>query len=225
MPYRRRILRRRRPKRKGGKVATKKYVKSVVKRAVQADPHHVDLQITDTIVQEYNAASPYMHPLLTTSVGDTQQSRDGKMIQCTGFSIRGSLYRNPASTSHDRVRVILINIKNTTSFTAAGIYSALYDTDLAVVSTGLSCFRRLDNGLLRNYQILYDKTFDLGYQTTDKSTKIFNIRRRFKRPIKCWYNTDASTVPTNNDLRLLAVSDSTANWPLLSTSSRAWFLP
>lgn len=226
MPYGRRRYRRRRVsrRRRSRAGASKKYVKAVVKAAVQADPHHIDLQITDTPVQEYNAAAPYIHPLLTTAVGDTQQSRDGKMIQFTGFTLRGSVYRNPASTSHDRVRVILCHMKNAAALAPATIYSALYDVDLSTVSNALQAFRRLDNGLMPNIRVLYDKTFDLGFGATDKSTKIFKISRKFKRPPKCWYNTDAAATPEYNDYFLLAISDCTANYPLLSTSHRAWFL-
>lgn len=227
MPYGRRSYRRRRvtrrPRRRQS--ASKKYVKAVVKRAVQADPHHVELQITDTAVNEYNVSPPYVHPLLTTSTGVTQQSREGKMIQLTGFSIRGSAYRNPASTSHDRLRIVLVKIKDGSTYLPANIYSNLFDVDTSTVSNALQAYRRLDEGVMPNYTVLWDKTLDLGFGATDKSTKLFRITKRFKKPIRCWYNTDSADTPITNDFRLIAISDCTANKPLLSTSSRAWFLP
>lgn len=226
MPYGRRRYRRRRVSRRRRTRAgvTKKYVKAVIRRAMRSDPHHYDFQITDAGVNVYTG-NPYIHQLINVGVGDTQQSRDGKCIQLTGFQIRGSLYRNNASTSHDRVRLCVVQMKNTDSYAVGTIYSQLFDVDISSVSTALEAFRRLDGGAMPNFRILYDKVFDIGYGDTDKSTKVFKISRRFKRPVKCWFGTDSAASPITNNFFIMAISDNAASQPLLATSSRVWFLP
>jgi len=223
--YARRRYRRmsRRNPNKGSAQASKKYVKKVVARAVRGDVHHIDVQVTDSAVPSV-LSSTYVHQMLPTAVGDTQQSRTGKCIQLTGIELSGSCYRNSASTSHDRIRMLIVKAKNDVGFTAANIYSTLFDTDLSTVANGLDAFRRLDGGNMPNYQILYDKQFDIGYGATDKSTKIFKWRKTFKRPLKCWYSSDALSSPITNNIYLIAVSDLIANNPFMSTSTRCKFI-
>lgn len=226
MPTRRKGRRRKKSgKGKGPSKPTKKYVKAVVNKAIEADPHHVDTVITDVAV---NSTTTYVHQALACAVGDTQQSRNGKMVRITGVSYKCSAYRNASSTSHDRMRVFLVKVKDMSAITTlSSFYNLLYDTDLVSTTTQTQTFRRLDAGLLPNFKILYDKTIDLGYGATDKSTKVFNINIKFKRPVRAWFNTDATASPITNNLLLCAISDvaSAASPPLLSSAGRVWFLP
>lgn len=231
MPYRRRATFRRRPYRRlstrRSRVATKTFVKKTVKREVQADKHNYDLPIADTAVGSYTQPA-YLHPLVNIAVGDTQTTRTGKMIQVTGFEIKVSAYRNPSSSSHDRIRIVGVRTHNRpTAYVSDEIYGDIYNTDAPInISTALMAYRRLNEGVMPNYSIWFDKVIDLGFGATDKSTKTFSIVKRYKRPLKVWYPTDSATPAATNDLFLMAISDTSApNQPLLSTHSRVWFLP
>lgn len=190
------------------------------------DVHYYDNALTDNVVANYTSGTKYVYRFMAMSQGVGQQERIGKKVLLKSIGLNMSIYRDPSSTSHDRVRLLLVKVKNVDAVTAINnIYNDIYDTTLSTVSTALQAFRTVRNGQLNNFKIVRQWTIDLGYGATDKSTKVLKYFHRFKKPVPVWYDTDSTANPVMNDYVLIAVSDTSANSPLISVASRITFLP
>jgi len=224
MPYRRRpVTRRRRPTRRVAKT-TKKYVKSAIRSAVTKDFHYFDYFQTDVQVNSY--ATALLSALIPTTVGDTMQSRDGKKIQISSFAINVSGYRNPASTTHDRMRIALVQVKRAKTNSGTDFnYNDIYDTSVLSVQQGPSAMRKIRDGAIGNFKVLKQWNLDLGFGTTDKSTFNRSYFKRFKTPLTVWYDTDAMASPLQNNLILVACSDTSASQPWVNFQYRMKFIP
>lgn len=224
MPYARRSKPRsyRRPYRKA-RPASKKYVRAIVKRAVRADPHYIDSTTSDTGVPTADIGA-FAQSLTPCVQGDTQKNRTGKMIQLTSLQIKGNLYRDPSSTTHDRVRMILYMVKTPNG--ASDIRDVLQTTNLiGNRQTDVQALRRIDDGLVSNYKVIRDWYIDLGYTGSDKQTRMVNYYKKFKRPLRIWFDASTDVNPVRNEIILSAISDSGTGNPLLGFNCRAVFLP
>lgn len=224
MPYRRRTYRRRRPRRGASRAASKGYVKKVVNRAVRKDLHYFDSKLTDTSVA--GSATPYRYnTMLQIPQGDTQTNRSGKMIQLTSIHIQGNAYHHVSSTTHDRIRFIIAIIKRSSNSGTQYQMPDIISTD-GTVQTDVQAFRRLSTGLAPNFRILRDMTIDLGVQgSTDKATRVIKYYKKFRKPLRVWYESSTTGSPTINDIGIFAISDTSTNNPLLGLNTRVTFIP
>lgn len=205
--------------------ASKKYVKSVVAKAVRSDPHYFDTSIGGSPCAAYNAAM-FAAGMLAIPQGDTQQSRTGKKIQLTGIQLKMSMYRSVSSSTHDRLRILLVRVQNQDSvLNINNLYNDLFDTTLCTIDNAQQAFRKIRDGQVNNFHILKSWMVDLGYGTTDKSTRVLSYNKRFKRPLSVWYDTSSTVQPVRNGLYLIAVSDSATALPALAAQMRVTFLP
>lgn len=220
MPYRRSSRRttKRRPMRRN--VASKKYVKAVVSRAVRSDLHYHDASLSSQTIGP--AASPYTFNCLFVPQGDTQKSREGKKIQLASLQLRGHLYRSSGSATHDRVRLVLVLVRRQNSTPYA--FTDVIDTS-GVVQTDPSGFRKISAGLANNFKVLRDWTYDLGYTNSDKQTHLIRYYKKFRKPISVWFPGSTTTAPVLNDIVLFAISDCSVNYPVIDLQSRATFIP
>lgn len=189
--------------------------------ALKSDLHYIDSGLADFQVQ--NFASPYAFNCLPVVLGDTQTNRTGKMIQVYSLHVRMDLYRNSASTSHDRMRILLVQVRKqgqTSNFSILNVLRTIGSVPLDV-----QAFRRIDEGDAPNFRVIKDWTIDLGFGTTDKSTRHIDYYKKFKKPLRVWYEGSADTDPNINALYLMAISDTSTNHPFLCTSTRATFAP
>lgn len=205
-------------------------VSKAVNKALTSDVHYFDNYLTDTGVVATNAASGWFaYRFMNMAQNDDQQGRTGKKILLHSLALNMSMYRNNASGSHDRLRIVVVQIRNGDAVPTSPYnpYPLVYDTTLtaASVSGGPQMFRTIRNGQVNNFKILKDYHVDLGYLNTDKSTKIIRYYKRFKKPLTVWYDTSSTAAPVKNEIVVLAVSDSSADLPLLSIASRITFSP
>lgn len=220
MPYRRRSRRTRRNFRRPKKAASKSYVKAVVRSAQRKDLHYLDN--SQSSVSIGNSATPWQHELNFIAQGDTQTTRNGKLAQICSIAFRSDFYRNPSSTTHDRVRLLLCLVKRTlaTPITAADVLQTT-----GSVQGDITAFRRINAGAAPNIKVLKDWTIDLGYTGSSKVTRCIKYYRKLKYPLRCWYDGSLAAYPEINRLCLLAFSDTSTNAPVVDITSRVTFIP
>lgn len=228
MPYKRKSFKRKTRKNGAPSKSTKRYVKKAIVTQQRKQEHWYDAPVSDTAVPTADA-TPYRRSLLPIVRGLSQSNRIGKELQLTSIEIRGNAYRAPASTTHDRIRLILFICKNNDYDSPAdqpNILNVLNCTaQVGERQTDVQAFRKLDAGFAKNYRVLKDWYMDLGYGTVNKNTKIFTYRKTFKTPLKVVYQESTDTEPVRNALILSAISDSGTGPPFIGFNFRVKFLP
>lgn len=198
----------------------KRLINLAVRRAVMSDLHYNDVFLGDTAVSNQ---STYAFHVTQSAVGDTITSRTGNKILLNNLKLNFSSYRSTASASHDRLRVLVVRMKNQLS-AAPDIYDFINSTSGAAGQ--VSAFKRVDTGTAKNYVIMKDFMIDLGFGTTDKSTKVWKYNKRFKRPLEVLYGTAGTANDwVHNGIYVLACSDvvPAGNPPFLNVQSRITF--
>lgn len=228
MAYGRRRKNNRRSRKRGKKgnpLATKQYVK----RLVYGDTHQKNTSRTVTSVDLTGNLSDCISDVAR---GDTQSQRNGRDMTLSSIQFNWTAYRNSSSTLHDRMRLMIVMVKQIPAATTFMINKVIATTDTTGVGTGnvandVTAFRRLLEGDKGNYRVLRDWTIDLGFGTTDKATRMGRYFKRFKKPIKATFSGSADTDYVQNSIWVLAMSDVTsgANPPILAYQARVNFLP
>lgn len=195
-------------------------VNKAVRKANAEDPHYWDTNLIDTSIG--NAAAPYAFRFCAVPQDDTQKGRSGKKIQLLSIQLAGNAYRNPSSATHDRIRLLLVQIKNENATTYS--FTDVIKTN-ATPANDVQGFRRYDAGNAENFKVIKDWVIDLGYTNSDKGTRLISYYKKFKKPINIWYPSTATGNPVVNSFALFAISDTTANNPLLGMSARITFAP
>lgn len=190
MPYRRRYRRRpyrRRYRRRAraptyGQIGRKVYgdvmwlKKKISKLNVEVKRH--DVNSSGTVPQ--NAVS--LNPIVLSSIaqGDTDVTRDGNSIKCTGLDLRFR-FNQPATSADQQIRIAVVMLKR------AGIATLTTDEVFETPANSMS-FRNIDKS--RPIKVLYDHFFDVDIATKDFFTKTLHIPLRHH--IK-WDNSSGSS--------------------------------
>lgn len=204
--------------------ATKTYVKSLVSKESKSDIHYVDTVLSDTSIPTADVGT-LTRSIIQVSRGDSQTQRTGKMLQLCSIQIRGNLYRDPVSTTHDRVRLMLVQVMSTDSTIADDIRGVIQTENVVGArQTDVQAMRRIDAGKMKNYKVLRDWYIDLGYNDTEKNTQLIDYYKKFKTPKKIWYEDSAAARPTQNNIILTSISDSGTGNPLLGFTARCTFI-
>lgn len=225
---RRKTTRRRATKRTG--TASKKYVRAVVRRAVRSDVHYFDNQVPNTPVADptapYRFANPSGFGFIAPAQGDSQQSREGKKIMLTSIHLRLTGFINSLSTSHDNMRLLLVQVKRASDSASPYSVNDIIDTTAASLGSKVAGNRRLNNGIANNFKVLRDWYIDLGYHLTDKCTFHRNYYKKFKKAIPVWFAGSTQANPVMNDIMLVGMSDVAAAGatPQLNVVSRITFI-
>jgi len=201
-------------------------VRSEIRNAIQSLPtHYIDTVVSDSSVPTADTGA-FLSNLLPVVQGTTQTNRLGKQIKVKSIEIRWNAYRDPASTTHDRMRMLLVRVHTNDRASPYDIRDVLQTTNLVGNrQTDLQAFRRINDGHVQNFTVLHDWYVDLGYTNSTKVTQIGEYTHRFSSPLSVWYEGSASSTPTQNQVILTAISDSGSGAPLLGFTCRAKFFP
>lgn len=218
MPYgsKRRTTRRRQT----GKMVTKTTVKKMILASQKKDLNWFQAFQSDTSILPL--ANPFEYNLPVIAEGTGPNSRVGRKIHVTSLQINFSGYRNNSSVTHDRMRIVVVQIKNNDQ---AYDYNDVYNTDSTLNTQGPQALRRLGNGDQSNFKILKKWDIDLGYgSSNDKGSFIRSYYKKFKKPLVMTFVDGTANVPIQNNIAIWAISDVAANYPLLSFDYRLRYI-
>jgi hypothetical protein len=192
---------------------------------IQQDPHYIDTVLSDTAVPTADTGA-YRQNLLPIVQGTTQTNRLGKHVKVCSIEIRWNAYRDPASTTHDRIRMLLVRVHTNDRATPYDVRDVIQTSNLVGNrQTDLQAFRRIVDGHVQNFTVLKDWYIDLGYTNSSKVTAVGEFTHRFNSPLSVWYEGSSSGTPTQNELILTGISDSGSVNPLFGFTARAKFIP
>lgn len=193
--------------------------KRIARIARKVTQQEAELKFIDT---DYNASTPVsgtsvVLPITLIPGGDTPSSRDGNEVKIHSLSMHGKIQTHVDVDNDELCRLMIIQV---------------YECDavLPVVADFLiddSCYSQ-PNWIERGkYRILSDKVMRIPISMADSITKKpVKFYKRFKRPIKITFNSEASTIAAaenNHFFALLCTDTGGANLPGWTLNFRATF--
>lgn len=225
------IVKSRGKKMKGKKKYTKPVIHSIQSKAVNkivlGDMHQRDGSGTS---QNVSQSATYQYCLTDIARGDTQSQRNGRDCMLRSIKVNLAAFKGN-STSHDRLRIMIVMVKQAPSvFYTSLISNVLNTADLTGVTNlprDVASYRRLLEGTQNNFVVLKDWYIDLGYGVTEKETRLLKFSKKFDNPIKLTFSDSAANDYVGNSIWLCATSDVPAASapPQLEYVSRANFYP
>lgn len=178
MAYRKRFVKKRRTFRKPKKTLDSKVkkIQRIIKQR-QPEPKYVNESFNDQI---QNTTSQAGIQLDAVAQGDTLNQRDGNMItpfrlsmkfQCLG-AYSGSSITTGLSNALPRVRIVVVQDKDTNNSTSAPTYDEVFSSQLSTLSDPTMAIRNWNNR--KRFRIIYDKVFTLPVSNQNDPTSSEN---------------------------------------------------
>lgn len=148
------------------------------------------------------------------TTGVTDNTRIGDAIKALSIHIKGSL-NMPVLAGTAFVRIILVRYKESYYNSAPNIANLLNTTD----------YRSFYNSetVKDQFSILYDKTFNMINQPSDKCQYQIKIHKKLNNAHVAWDSGQIQNSPTNGHLFLYAISDQTALYPFINFTSLFYY--